>query len=285
MERQRSGAPSTPSRVSSNASSKDRSPSASPQRPDARRRPSAGASPDLSLDAAVVDAERNRIIRLLPDEERAWLLANAERVSATLGEVLAEAGDPLDHVYFPLNCIASLVNPTDEGLVEVGTVGNEGFVGLDVFLGADAQPTRVIWQLAGDALRMPASTFVDGIGDRPALERLLRRYAYAFLVQVGQSASCNRMHALEQRCARWLLMTHDRAQADNFRLTQQFLGYMLGVHRPAVTLAAQALQRDGLISYSRGSLTVRDRVGLEARACECYAVVREHFVRLLGVDA
>jgi CRP-like cAMP-binding protein len=251
---------------------------------DAGRAPRARPAAHAATPRLEVEEHRNRLVRLLPDGERAWLLSNLEPIPARLGGVLAEAGEPLTHVYFPLNCIASLVNPTDQGFVEVGTVGSEGFVGLDVFLGANTQPSRIIWQISGDALRMPASTFVEGIAGQPVLERLLRRYTYAFLVQATQSASCNRMHALEQRCARWLLMTHDRVEADTFRLTQQFLGYMLGVHRPAVTLAAQTLQRDGLISYSRGTVTIQDRAGLEERACECYALVRDHFARLLGAD-
>jgi CRP-like cAMP-binding protein len=250
------------------------------------------AEPDRQIgarsraDAPRLQAEedRNRIIRLLPSDERAWVLRNAEVVPARSGAVIAESGEPLTHVFFPLNAVASLVNPTDQGFVEVGTVGNEGLVGLDVFLGANTQPSRVIWQISGETLRMPASTFAQGIAGRPVLERLLRRYTYAFLVQATQSASCNRMHALEQRCARWLLMTHDRVEADTFRLTQQFLGYMLGVHRPAVTLAAQTLQRDGLISYTRGTLTIQDRAGLESRACDCYGLVRDQFERLLGVE-
>ena len=225
--------------------------------------------------------DRNRVLALLPPGERTWMRERLERVDARSGECLAESEQPYSHVYFPETSVASLVNPTDEGMVEVGTVGNEGVVGLSVFLGGDTFPARTIWQVRGQALRMPSALFMQGVETRPVLDRLLRRYAHAFLVQVAQTASCNRKHALEQRCARWLLMTHDRVMADTFGLTHQFLGFMLGVHRPGVTLAAQVLQRAGLISYTRGQITVVDREGLEASSCECYGVVRDHFTRAL----
>lgn len=229
--------------------------------------------------------DRNRILALLPPHERTWMREHLERVNARGGECLAESEQPYSHVYFPETSVASLVNPTDEGMVEVGTVGNEGVVGLSVFLGGDTFPARTIWQVEGQALRMTSEAFTQAVDQRPVLERLLRRYSHAFLVQVAQTASCNRKHALEQRCARWLLMTRDRVNADTFGLTHQFLGFMLGVHRPGVTLAAQVLQRAGLITYSRGQITVLDRAGLEDSACECYGVVRAHFDRALSGDA
>ena len=232
--------------------------------------------------ASIDPLDRNRLLALLPASERAWMRERLERVEAHPGECLAESEQPYSHVYFPETGVASLVNTTDEGMVEVGTVGNEGVVGLSVFLGGDTFPARTIWQVQGQALRMPSSVFMQGMDARPELQRLLRRYAHAFLVQVAQTASCNRKHALEQRCARWLLMTHDRVIADTFGLTHQFLGYMLGVHRPGVTLAAQVLQRAGLITYTRGQITVVDRAGLEASSCECYGVVRAHFDRALS---
>lgn len=232
--------------------------------------------PHLGSTAEVQSAERNAILRLLPSEEYAWLQPHLEPLRAESGQVLAEPGERLPFVYFPASCIASVVNPTAEGSVEVGTIGNEGVVGIELFLDERTLPSRVLWQISGDVQRMPTEPFLEAADACPGFQRLLRRYTHAFLVQVAQTAACNRMHALEQRCARWLLMTHDRVGTDQFELTQEFLGFMLGVHRPAVTIAARALQRAGLIRYSRGAIVVTDRAGLEEAACECYRIVRGH---------
>lgn len=243
-----------------------------------------GSDRDLGPLADDEPLDRNRVLRGLPEEEQLWLRQHLERVQAKRGTLLADPDRAFEHVYFPETCVGSLVNPTDEGMVEVGTVGNEGMVGLSIFLGADTFPARTIWQVEGQALRMSAEVFRGSNGNLPALEHLLRRYTHAFLVQVAQTAACNRKHALEQRCARWLLMTHDRVSSNQFVLTHEFLSYMLGVHRPGVTLAAQVLQRAGLISYTRGLITVMDRAGLEGAACDCYRIVRDHFRLALGED-
>jgi CRP-like cAMP-binding protein len=202
------------------------------------------------------------------------------------GAIVTEAGAPTDAVYFPQTCVASLVNPTGKRPVEVGTIGSEGFVGLSAFLEGGAFPSRTLWQIPGEVKRMPLGDFLEGVRAHPVFERQLRRYTHALLVQVGQTVACNALHTIVQRCARWLLMTHDRVgMAPEFPLTQEFLSYMLGVRRATVTEAANALKRDGLIQYSRGHITVLNRQGLEAAACECYAVVRDHFARALHVVA
>jgi CRP-like cAMP-binding protein len=226
-------------------------------------------------------AARNRVLHALPPDEYEWLASRLEPVELRLGAVLAEAEEPFRHVYFPETSVASVVNIMADGsIVEVGTIGREGMVGLSVFLDAGATPSRTVVQIAGAARRMDASTFAAELGERPTLQRMLHRYTHAYLTQVAQTAACNRMHNIGQRCARWLLMTHDRAGEDTFSLTQEFLSFMLGVRRAGVTEAAGALQAAGLIRYSRGRVSILDRPGLEDASCECYRIVRDHFERL-----
>jgi len=165
--------------------------------------------------------------------------------------------------------------------VEAATVGNEGLVGLAAFLGDGAMTTRCLTQIAGDAQRLSADAFVQVIAESPALAALLRRYTQAFINQLAQSVACNRLHLIDQRCARWLLMTHDRVGGgDSFDLTQEFLSYMLGVRREAVSGASRALQERGFIRYRRGHISVLDRAGLEGAACECYGDTRADYERL-----
>jgi CRP-like cAMP-binding protein len=167
--------------------------------------------------------------------------------------------------------------------IEVGTIGNEGVTGISVLLGAHASTNETFVQIPGTAHRVAADELVREIDARPALRHLLNLYAEAYLTQVAQTAACNRLHDIESRCARWLLMTHDRVgQAEQFPLKQEFLAIMLGVRRAGVSVAASALQDAGLIHYTRGSIRVLDRAGLEAVACECYGIVRQHFDRLLA---
>ena len=170
----------------------------------------------------------------------------------------------------------------DGATVEVGTIGREGFVGLPAFHGAERSPLETFVQIPGAFARLPLAPFRAAAAPGTALHALLQRFAQAYYVLTAQSAGCNRLHPVEERCARWLLLTQDRAGAATFPLTHEFLGYMLGVRRASVTLAAGALQRAGLIAYHRGVITVLDRPGLEAAACECYAIIRGHFERLLG---
>lgn len=228
-------------------------------------------------------AVRNRLLAALPRDDVATLTPHLEPVSLAIGQILAEPGAVLAHVYFPETAILSVINRMADGAaVEVGTVGNEGLVGLAALLEADASESQTLAQIPGTALRLPAAVLVAAVEARPALRRLVHRYTQAYLTQVAQGAACNRLHGIEARCARWLLMTHDRVGgADVFPLTQEFLAIMLGVRRSGVTLAAGALQDAGLIRYRRGGIRVLDRAGLEAAACECYGVVRRQFDRLL----
>jgi CRP-like cAMP-binding protein len=175
-----------------------------------------------------------------------------------------------------------MVNTMDDGAVEVGTVGFEGFTGLPLLLGDDCMPSRAFVQLTGASYRMRADTFQDALESNPSFVLLLKRHSLALFNQAAQSVACNRLHTLEARCARWLLMTHDRMRMESFFLTHEFLSYMLGVHRPAVTLAAGTLQRAGLIRYTRGHVTVLDRSGLESASCACYERTRANYNRLMG---
>jgi len=166
-------------------------------------------------------------------------------------------------------------------VVEAATVGNEGIIGLAAFLGDGAMTTRCLTQIAGDAQRLSAAAFVQVVSESPALAVLLRRYTQAFINQLSQSVACNRLHSIDQRCARWLLMTHDRVGGgDSFDLTQEFLSYMLGVRREGVSGASRALQERGIIRYRRGHISVLDRAGLELAACQCYGDTRADYERL-----
>jgi CRP-like cAMP-binding protein len=228
-------------------------------------------------------AELNRLLQVLPAAEYEWLQPHLKPVVLNVRDVLAEPGEPFSHVYFIETGVVSVVNRMDGATVEVGTIGNEGMAGLSVFLDSGAVASQTFVQVAGHGKRVAADVFVTGADERPGLRRILNRYTQAFLTQVSQTASCNRVHELQERCARWLLMTHDRVGgADTFMLTHEFLSFMLGVRRAGVTVAAGVLQKAGLIRYTRGKITVLDRDGLEEASCECYGVVRGHFDRLLG---
>jgi CRP-like cAMP-binding protein len=215
----------------------------------------------------------NHLIESLPNADRARLLAICEPAELTLSEVLCEPGAVTRHVYFPTGGFVSLVTllPGHPGL-EVGMVGREGMVGAQLVLGVTAAPLRALVQGSGAALRIGARIFRTELARSPALQRRLGRYLYVLMAQLATSAGCLRYHSVGPRLARWLLMTQDRAQADTFHVTHEFLAYMLGVRRAGVTGAATAMQRGGLIRYSRGTLTVVDRSGLEAAACSCYAI-------------
>jgi CRP-like cAMP-binding protein len=224
----------------------------------------------------------NRLLAALPPKERTRL--RLEQVPLALRDVLFEAGQPVTHVYFPSSGVVSLLSPPEgvgEG-VEVGLVGREGMVGLAVFLGADSSPFRCIVQVPGDALRLPADEFRSRVGRDSPLHGLLLRYTNAFLSQVSLSVSCNSLHSLEKRLCRWLLMTHVRAETDEFMLTHELLAAMLGVRRASVTEAARGLRQAGLIRYVRGQITVLDRPGLEAAACPCHRIAQREFDRLPG---
>ena len=211
------------------------------------------------------------------------MLSGCERVDLTMGEILYTPGQPLTHVFFPITATVSCIMPVDEGdHVEVGLVGDEGMFGVSLALGVNTSPVRAVVQGAGVALRMDAERFCLEVAGAPALRHEIHRYVHVYLTQLSQSAGCTRFHVVESRLARWLLMTQDRAHADTFHITQEFLAFMLGVRRVGVTKAASALQHRGLIRYRRGDITVLDRRGLQSAACTCYKADRQTYDRFLG---
>lgn len=222
----------------------------------------------------------NLLLDALPADDRAMLDAHLEPFALASGLGLYEPDADITHVYFPCDGVISMVCATEAGVVEVGTIGREGMTGIPVLLHARSMPTRTFVQVPGDSWRVPVSAFRDAVKQSGAIERLMLRYVLAFIDQLAQSVACNRLHTLEERCARWILMTHDRVVGDELLLKHTFLAEMLGVHRPAVTVAAGALQRAGLISYRRGRIQVVNRAGLEAASCECYAVQQRAIERL-----
>ena len=227
-------------------------------------------------------AEQNWILRSLSPEEHAQLRPHLERVNLAVLEVLAEAGGALEYAYFPETAIISVVRPIDDTLVEAGTVGREGMAGLAALLGATWTPSKLLGQIPGTCTRIDFVTLARLLPGLPGMQRLLGRFTLSFLDQVGQTVACNTRHSVLQRSARWLLLTRDRLEADTIRLTHEVLSQMLGVRRAGVSEALAALQRSGLIRYSRGKVAILDRPGLERLTCECYWITRKHFARLMG---
>jgi len=218
----------------------------------------------------------NSLLAAVPHKTYLRLLAKLEPVSLTFGEVLYEPGATIRHVYFPGSSLVSLLTLADGHLaLEVGLIGRDGMVGIPLALGSKVSAVRALVQGSGKALRMASAPFLRELRHSPALQEELLRYTHTLMAQISQTAACNRFHVVATRLARWLLMTHDRVKSDQFRMTHEFLGHMLGVRRVGVTKAAQALQRRKLIRYSRGDIVVLDRKGLEAAACECYDVVKD----------
>jgi CRP-like cAMP-binding protein len=228
-------------------------------------------------------ARSNALLDALPDDLRAALAPRSKTVTLPVKLTLYEMDRPFRYVYFPHRGVASLVKPMDDDSpVEVATIGPEGLIGLPVALGAVRAAERAFVQVPGVATRLDAKTFRDTVTEHSVLRDLLMRYALALMAQMAQGAACNRSHPVDERCARWLLMTHDRVDSDEFPLTQDFLAQMLGVRRPSVSIAAGMLQRAGLIHYVRGVIRIRDRKGLEAASCECYAAINREYERVLG---
>ena len=224
----------------------------------------------------------NRLLAALPKDERDRLLPHLEMVPLPLRTILYEANGPIEHVFFPLVGVVSLVILDGNFTLEVGIIGNDGLVGTPVFLESDRSPTQAIAQIEGSALRMDAKVFRKEMKRRGPLHGLVQRFIQAMINQISQSIVCNHRHSVQKRMCRWLLMSHDRVGADLFPLTHEFLAQMLGVRRPTVTAVAGALQKAGLIGYHRGTITILDRAGLEAASCPCYQVVAKELERLLG---
>jgi len=229
------------------------------------------------------DPHSNRLLGLLPPRDYERLRPHLERIPLAYRQSLYRARKAIEFVYFVEIGVGSLVNTMANGkAAEVGTIGNEGVVGLPLLLGDDRAPTSVYVQVPGVGLRMEAAVFEKELARSASMRAVMLRYAHALFNQVAQSAACNQFHSIEQRCCRWMLMTHDRMQSDEFLLTQEFLAMMLGVQRTGVSVAAGALQRAGLIEYRRGNVTIIDRPGLIRRSCECYGISKREFDRLLG---
>ena len=226
---------------------------------------------------------RNRILDRLPGKELPRIRKALTKIDAVIRDEIYEPNKPFKHVYFPETAIASVVNVLDDGTeIEVATIGYEGMVGLSVFLGTNQSPAKSFWQIAGRAFRLDAAFLEKEKRTGSPLAATLGLYTQGFFAQIAQSVTCNRLHNLEQRCARWLLMMHDRVEGDDFSLKQQFLARMLGVRRSGISEVAGRLQRKRLIKYSRGWMRIIDRGGLERLSCECYQAVAREYRRLLG---
>jgi len=229
------------------------------------------------------EARGNRLLAALPTEAFERLRSNLEPVSFALGEVIYEAGGEMKHVYFPTTSHVSLLYTMINGsTAEMGLVGREGIVGIALFMGGDTTPNRAIVQGAGYAFRMKAKAMLDEFQLGGEFQHLLLRYTQALITQISQTAVCNRLHSVEQRLCRWLLMTHDLTQSDQLQMTHEFISNMLGVRREGVTMAARKLQDAGMIRYVRGRIQILDRKELLASVCECYQVVQDENRRLLG---
>jgi CRP-like cAMP-binding protein len=234
----------------------------------------------MALVESVKALEKNRLLSRLGAEDAQRLCAYLQPVPFEYKKVLYEAGRAFDFVYFPVSGVTSMLKTMEDGSSgEVGTTGNEGMVGLPLLFGEPSGNTSVHVEVPGDGLRMPARHFRDALARSPAMQTLMRRYSYAVFNQVSQLAACNRVHDVEQRCARWLLMAQDRTIGNDFMLTHEVLSLMLGVRRSSVTVAAGRLSEAGLIEYRRGRMKIIDRKGLQRRSCECYEAIQQEYDR------
>jgi CRP-like cAMP-binding protein len=232
--------------------------------------------------ANVDPARKNHLLSVLQEAEWARVSPHLVRVDMPLGQVVYESGDRLNHVYFPVTAIVSLLYVMEDGAsAEIAIVGNEGLIGIALFMGGETTPSRAIVQSAGEAYRLDARILKQEFHRAGPVQRLLLRYTQALITQMAQTAVCNRHHSIDQQLCRWLLLSIDRLPSNELKMTQELIANMLGVRRSGVTEAALKLQDAGLIRYSHGHIEVLDRPGLEARVCECYSVVRREFDRLL----
>jgi CRP-like cAMP-binding protein len=222
----------------------------------------------------VREGTRNIVLRELAREHVERITSAAEWVTLAAKDPVWEANQPIRNVYFPETAVISLVTLINGGSIEAITIGNDGFVGLPVFHGPGATVARANCQMPGTTWRLSTATFSELCSEIPELTFALNRYCQLVIETISQSAACNRVHVIEERCARWLLMSHDRVASDDIPLTQEFLAQMLGVRRPGVTVAIGILERAGLIAHGRGRITVTDRIGLEAASCECYSAIK-----------
>jgi CRP-like cAMP-binding protein len=226
--------------------------------------------------------QENLILSTFPPRDRERLFPQLELVPMQLGEVLYESGDTLRHIYFPTDCIVSLLYVLENGAsAEIAVVGREGAIGVSLFMGGETTPSRAVVQSAGFAYRMPGATLKEEFSRHGPLLHVLLRYTQALITQMAQTAVCNRHHSVDQQLCRWLLLSLDRLSSNRLRMTQELIANMLGVRREGVTEAAGKLQKQGVIRYSRGQITVLDRPKLERLSCECYAVVKRETDRLL----
>ncbi len=226
--------------------------------------------------------EQNLLLAALPAADHARLAPHLEPVALPLGLVIFESGSKLRHLYFPTSGIVSLLYSMENGAsTEIAVIGNEGVVGIALFMGGESTPSRAVVQSAGHGYRLPASVLKMEFALSGPLQHLLLRYTQALIAQMTQTAVCNRHHSVDQQLCRWLLLSLDRLSSNELKMTQELIANMLGVRREGVTEAAGHLQKDGLIHYSRGRITVLDRRGLEKRVCECYSVVKKEIDRLL----
>jgi CRP-like cAMP-binding protein len=229
---------------------------------------------------------QNHLLALLPNGERGRLEAGMDRISLQPHDLLHRPGQAMRHVYFPLWGVVSLMTPLEDGsAVETATIGNEGMVGVHAFLGGGALGnSQAMGQIPGECLRMGADHFRAEIDGDGKLRQIMFAYSQALFAQISQGVACNGRHSIQERCARWLLEANDRAESDQFMLTQEFLSDMLAVRRPSVTVAARVLQQAGVIQYERGRITVLDRRGLEEASCECYRAIKSEYRRLVALD-
>jgi CRP-like cAMP-binding protein len=226
--------------------------------------------------------EQNHLLAALPEEDRARLRPDLELIPMPLGWAVYEAGGPLGYVYFPTTSIVSLLNVMENGAsAEIAITGNEGLVGIALFMGGETTPSRAVVQSVGYAYRLRAGVLKQEFARGGPLQHVLLRYTQALITQMTQTAVCNRHHSLDQQLCRWLLLSLDRLADNELKMTQELIANMLGVRREGVTEAAGNLQKEGLISYSRGHITILDRPKLEKRVCECYMVVKKEYSRLL----